>query len=278
MKLAFPFLARLRRPVAAPVHLVDLGEASGPVYAVGDVHGCSALLRRALAGIAQDAAAFKAPPTTILLGDLIDRGPDSAGVLDLLGKGGAGSGALNLLGNHERMMLSFAHDPMGAWDWLALGGFETLRSYGLSLPPSERGRSRRVRQMVAAHVPDAHLDWLARLPHGYRLRIGGRDHVFTHAGLEPGLPLDAQTEAAVLWGRNGAGAYPGLCVVQGHVVVPAAQLSDELMRIDTGAWTSGNLTVLRLSAGMVPSVLSFDIAPSVRVSTGESMQGPIEFG
>lgn len=252
------FLDRFRRkPEPEAARIVDLGRIDGPVYAIGDVHGCRALLAMALESIRQDAQMLQAMPTVILLGDVVDRGPDSAGVLDDLTRETQGLNVTSVLGNHERMMLSFLHDPLKAWDWLQMGGFETLRSYGLSLPPAQKPNARRVQQMLQAHIPDAHVDWLNTLAHGYRLRANGTEYVLTHAGLDAGRAVDAQAEAAVLWGRNVAAAYRDVCMVRGHVVVEQAMVSDNLICIDTGAYSSGRLSVLRLSDGKQPSVMSF---------------------
>lgn len=250
------FLDRLKgagRP--NPVRIIDLGPVQGPVYAIGDVHGSRALLTSALEGIRNDASGIV--PTIILLGDLVDRGADTAGVLDDLTSRHAGGRTYAVLGNHERMMLSFLDDPLQDWDWLSQGGFETLRSYGLSLPPSEKKSPRRLRQILAAHIPDSHVEWLRNLAHIYRAEIGGVTYVFTHAGIDGTRPLEKQDEQAVLWGRNVAPPTTDICVVQGHVIVREAQLTLRLIRIDTGAYESGILTVLRVSAGKQPSVMSF---------------------
>lgn len=250
------FLDRFRRkPERGAVRIVDLGRVDQPVYAIGDVHGCRALLARALDAIGQDADTLGKTPKIILLGDVVDRGEDSAGVLDDLT--GASNKLTALLGNHERMMLSFLQDPLKAWDWLQQGGFETLRSYGLVLSPAEKPNARRVLQMVQAHIPDHHIDWLQGLAHGYRLQVNGRTYVLTHAGLDATRPVEAQSEAAVLWGNKVSAEYPGLCMVQGHMVVDRPLVSDSLIRIDTGAHVSGRLSVLRLSDGRPPSVMSF---------------------
>lgn len=261
MKLRLPSLFRWQRPEDERLHIVDLGTAVGPVYAVGDVHGCKALLEAALREIACDHQGADGPATVILLGDMIDRGPDSAGVIDLLCDPRHGSGFLALMGNHERMMLSFAEDPAASWDWLSLGGFETLRSYGLVLAPSDRKDSRRIGQMIAAHVPTAHLAWLRSLPHGYRLDLGGTDHLFVHAGLDARRPLTGQSEAAVLWGLDGAGAYPGVTVVQGHVAAEDVRVTPDHILTDTAAHASGRLSVVRLAPRARPCVITVQESP-----------------
>lgn len=250
------FLDRFRRkPGREAVQIVDLGRMNQPVYAIGDVHGCRALLALALDAIGKDAEALGKTPKIILLGDVVDRGEDSAGVLDDLTR--ESKRMTVVLGNHERMMLSFLQDPLKAWDWLQQGGFETLRSYGLVLSPAEKPNARRVMQMLQAHIPDHHIDWLRGLAHGYRLQVNGKDYVLTHAGLDATRPVEAQSESAVLWGQKVSPEYPGLCMVQGHIVVEQPMVSDCLIRIDTGAHASGRLSVLRLSDGRPPSVMSF---------------------
>ncbi|AWB50573.1 hypothetical protein HYN69_18390 (plasmid) [Gemmobacter aquarius] len=252
------FLDRFRRkPAHDSVRIVDLGRMEQPVYAIGDVHGCRALLALALDAIRQDADVLGKAPKIILLGDVIDRGEDSAGVLDDLTRVSREKMPTVVLGNHERMMLSFLRDPLKAWDWLQQGGFETLRSYGLVLSPTEKPNARRLMQMLQAHIPDHHIDWLQGLAHGYRLQVNAKTYVLTHAGLDAARPVEAQSEAAVLWGHNVSPEYPGLCMVQGHIVVDRPLLSDCLIRIDTGAHVSGRLSVLRLSDGRPPSVMSF---------------------
>lgn len=256
---ALSFLSKrdetVTRAAGPAVRFVDLGRVEGRVYAIGDVHGRVDLLQDALAAIRSETASLGGRPTVILLGDLIDRGSHSANVLDLITEVHADMDIHAVLGNHERMMLSFASDPHATWRWLETGGFETLLSYGISMPPNDRLPARRIGQILAAHIPDGHFAYLRNMPHGVLLEHDGHGYLFCHAGLDPTRRLDQQIEAAVLWGK-GTGPYDGLCTVQGHVVVKSPQLSDTCMRIDTGAWASGILTVLRLERGCKPATLA----------------------
>ncbi len=242
---------------AAPVKIVDLGSVAGPVYAIGDVHGCRVQLRAALAAVREDAAALKSEPTILLLGDLVDRGPDSAGVLDDLAETAADGRLIGILGNHERMMLAFIQDPARSWDWLTQGGFETLCSYGLSLSPRQKYPAGRVVQMLRAHIPERHIQWLQDMPHIVTAQIDGAGFAFVHAGLDRRRALTAQDESAVLWGRGVSGGFPGLRVVQGHITVENPVLTDSVIRIDTGAHKTGRLTVLRLVTGRPISAMCF---------------------
>jgi serine/threonine protein phosphatase 1 len=242
---------------------VPLDPDQGPVYAIGDIHGCRGLLRGLVALIDTDAAAFPGQPTLVSLGDVIDRGPDSAGVLDDLAADPGDAGpARAILGNHERMMLSFFADPGRHLNWLDMGGFETLRSYGLALTAQDAAAmpQRRLSQVLAAHVPQAHLDWLAALPHGYRLHLDGEDFRLVHAGYDPGLPDDAQSEDVVIWGRA-APARPapgGLRIVKGHDIVRQPDVTAQTIAIDTGAWQTGRLTALRLVSGYSPKLVCYN--------------------
>ncbi|MGO4909492.1 metallophosphoesterase, partial [Pseudorhodobacter sp. W20_MBD10_FR17] len=236
--------------------ILPLDPHKGPIYAVGDVHGCKSLLLDLLAQIEQDAAGFPDAPAIVLLGDVIDRGPDSAGVLDYLTGVQHTQPVQSILGNHERMMLSFFAAPKQNLGWLDLGGFETLRSYGLALTAQDAAEmtQRRLMQTLSAHVPEAHLDWLAALPHGYRVRLNNEDFLLVHAGYDPALTDSAQHEDVLLWGRppSAAGsaqrrdAQPSpLRSVQGHKIVSTPDISAQCIQIDTGAWQSGKLSALR---------------------------------
>lgn len=245
-------IERWRRPVAEPsAFVVDLSPFTGPIYAIGDVHGCAAALRALLSDLRRDAENLGRPCVVILLGDVIDRGDDSAGVLDHLTLPEHLPYVTSVLGNHEQMMLAFLDAPRDAAEWLDLGGYETLRSYGLSLTRADVRSlpQRRLQQMLEAHIPEDHVRWLRSLPHAYRARINGEDVVFAHAGWD-GSRADAdQSVATLLWGRGQREIAPGLRLVQGHVIVDAVELADSRLRIDTGAWRGGRLTAIRLLDG-----------------------------
>lgn len=245
-------------PPRAPCRILDLGPLDDAVYAVGDVHGCRAALARLIDRIRADAAALSRPARIILLGDMIDRGPDAAGVIELALQPRPGIPLTAVLGNHERLMLDFTRDPHGAADWLDLGGFETLRSYGLSLTRADLARlsPRRARQVVEAHLPDSHLHWLAGLPHGIALRIDGQAFLLTHAGYDTARPPDRQDESTLLWGRGGSPGGPDLRLVQGHLPVDRPDPDAPLVRLDTGAWRTGRLTCLRLCGGHPAALLA----------------------
>jgi serine/threonine protein phosphatase 1 len=212
------------------------------VYAIGDVHGCADRLAALHRLVAADARERPAAGQTVLvhLGDYVDRGPDSAGVLDLLLSPPPVPGAevVNLIGNHEVMMLD-ASDPLahpGAWEfWLDNGGEETLRSYGV-----EDGHPE-----PFALVPEAHMALLRRCP----LHWAAGDYLFVHAGIRPEVPLDRQDPFDLIWIREPFLSFDGelpMVVVHGHS--PAAQpaVRQNRLGIDTGACFGGALTCLVL--------------------------------
>ncbi len=156
MNLLAGLLSRFRRRGEAGVPLLPLDPTEGPVYAVGDVHGCRQLLRGLEALIRTDAAQLPGRPRIVLLGDMVDRGPDTAGLLDDLMRPLTWATRLAICGNHEEMMLAFLDNPARNASWLDQGGYETLRSYGLALDPTTPLAlpRRHLQQKLAAHLPE----------------------------------------------------------------------------------------------------------------------------
>ena len=211
------------------------------VYAVGDVHGCADRLAALHAGIAADAARHPAPQVALVyLGDHIDRGPDSAGVLELLlaPPPVAGARVVNLTGNHETMLLDAAEPeahPGALPYWLGNGGAATLASYGAN--PADPTWPRR--------LPAAHLALLRR----GRLLWAAGGYLFVHAGLRPGLPLAEQDPFDLLWIREPFLSWPGelpAVVVHGHSPTPQPVVRENRIGIDTGACFGGALTCVVL--------------------------------
>lgn len=244
---------------APAVALTPLDPADGPVYAVGDVHGCRRLLHGLLALIRTDAAAFPGRPHVVLLGDVVDRGPETAGLLDDLLRPLPWGRLTAIRGNHEEMLLAFLADPHRHADWLAQGGFETLRAYGLPLDPRDLPglARRRVAQMLAAHLPDDHLRWLAALPWGHTLSLDGQDWVLAHAGYDPARGAAAQRPQDLVWGGRMPRQGEGTRLVHGHVIRETADPAAIAVGIDTGAHATGRLTALRLARGAAPAILTF---------------------
>jgi serine/threonine protein phosphatase 1 len=223
------------------------------IYAVGDLHGRYDLLKAALSGIAHDSAgaARGRRPTLIFLGDYVDRGPDSAKVLQaLVWLRRRGEFALHLLkGNHEEGLLAFIEDPAKGADWLACGGAETLAAYGVTPAGGELGQLVAARDHLLDQMPASHLQLLGDL----ELMAVFGDYAFVHAGVRPDRPLAGQTEAELLWIRRGFIDAPGpfeRIIVHGHTWVDdKPQVFEHRIGLDTGAYATGVLTVARLDEG-----------------------------
>jgi serine/threonine protein phosphatase 1 len=216
------------------------------VYVIGDVHGSRAQLEQLHQAIALDLAAR--PVTAALLvhlGDYIDYGPDSAGVVDLLAAGPPIKGVpmVNLLGDHERMLVdALAGDRAAATDWLWAGGRAALAGWGLNpaLP----------REEWKAALPAAHVAFLRGLvPHHQE-----GDYLFVHAGIRPGVPLARQTLDDLTTIRQPflfTEQDLGFIVVHGHANTPQPVIGVNQIGLDTGAGMGGKLTCAVLEEDLV---------------------------
>jgi serine/threonine protein phosphatase 1 len=211
------------------------------VYAIGDVHGCAHRLAALHADIRADLRKRPVARASIVhLGDYVDRGPDSARVVELLlGPPPVPEAELVLLkGNHEAMMLdacSLGATATALRFWMENGGWATLESYGTD--PGAPGWLER--------IPPAHLALLRRC----QLRFSAGDYLFVHAGVRPEVALDRQDPFDLLWIREPFLSWRGslkAVVVHGHTPVPAPVVRPCRIGIDTGACFGGTLTCLVL--------------------------------
>ena len=222
------------------------------VVAVGDVHGRLDLLDAMLARVREDfdGLAPGAPaPLLLFLGDLVDRGPDSAaclGRVSHLSRHGPFP-VLLLKGNHEQWFGRFLDDPAAGPRWARFGGDATLRSYGVE-PPGPEGDVRdwvEARLKLLAAVPPSDVAFLGALP----TRHLEGDYLFVHAGVRPGRALEAQSEEDLLWIRDPflRSKQPSrYVVVHGHTPSRAPDLLPWRIGLDTEAWRSGRLSGVRL--------------------------------
>lgn len=236
-------------PVVGSRGRIEIDPKDTAVYAIGDVHGCFEELRTAERRIVEDAAHISAKRRIILcLGDLVDRGPRSADVLDhLISAPPSGFERISICGNHDETFLSFIDDPHENMGWLEFGGEETLESYGIDMTrlARHRGGAAGLRDILQATVPEAHVAFLRQLP--VSVRFGGV--LFVHAGVRPGVPLDEQDEDDFMWIREPFVSQPhglGLTVVHGHTPANEPVFAPGRIGIDTGAFATGRLTVLRV--------------------------------
>jgi len=222
------------------------------LYAIGDIHGQLDLLHAAHDRVAADRAREGAEHAPLVhVGDLVDRGPDSRGVVDLMiGLVAEDDRVTVLKGNHDNMFVLFAgpdprEDPHLRSDlsWLhpRLGGRDTLASYGVDpdLPPTLLHRR------IRANVPVGHLQFLENLP----LAFPHEDVLVVHAGVRPGVPLHHQTAQDLTWIRDGFLddlTDHGALVVHGHTTVDSVELHPNRLALDTGAAYGGPLSAVAI--------------------------------
>lgn len=195
-------------------------------YAIPDIHGRYDLLSDALAGITAHSNGDAGVIVTI--GDYVDKGPDSKGVIDRLLSGvDAGWRLVALKGNHDAMMVEALRNPAKMAAWLGKGGGAALASYGGD----------------PANVPQAHIAWLDRL----RLLHVDAHRIYVHAGVDSGIPLDRQSEATLLckrYPKESSAGFDERHVVHGHDNHPEGPLLYEgRTNLDTLAWRTGRLTI-----------------------------------
>lgn len=210
-----------------------------PIYAIGDVHGQLEELQRVLALIEADGGK---DARVVLVGDYVDRGPDSRGVLQfLIDAQTQGRNWITLKGNHDRYLSRFldytiVQDPATradlTWFHPRLGGDKTMASYGVT---AEEGAPLTPIQTAAlAAVPQSHRDFLAALP----LMHQTDDLLFVHAGIRPHVALDKQVEDDLIWIRGPFLEYRkshGPLVVHGHTSIEHPEHAGNRVNLDGGA-------------------------------------------
>jgi serine/threonine protein phosphatase 1 len=237
-----------RQPAAATPAAVmptPRAQTGRRVYAVGDCHGRADLMREMIALI--DAEQKKRPAAEtieIILGDFIDRGPDSRGVIDLLLTPPDGRRRIVLGGNHEECMVRFLDDPTAFAQWRNLGGYPTLLSYGVKLRPAATpSQLDDLAREAADAIPESHKAFL-RATELYHVE---NDFLFVHAGIRPGVPLRAQAPDDLRWIREPFLSWQGdfgYHVVHGHTPVIDVDARPNRTNIDTSAFSSGKLSCL----------------------------------
>jgi len=231
------------RKAAAPTYSVPPGER---VYAVGDIHGRLDLFERLISQIESDDAAREGAKTTIiLLGDLVDRGPESSGVVDAAIKLSGRRQVRTLCGNHEEMFLKSLESDALMREFLRRGGRETVLSYLRDTEEYNQLSFEEVRQRLLAVLPIDHLDFLRSLED----KVVMGDYLFVHAGVRPGIGLEDQTAADMRWIREpflSSDLPSKYCVVHGHTITSEPTEKMGRIGIDTGAYQSGRLTALGL--------------------------------
>jgi serine/threonine protein phosphatase 1 len=214
---------------------------------IGDVHGRIDLLEILLARISDDDASRpEASASLIFLGDLIDRGPASAEVVERV-KGLCEGGIARLIkGNHEEAFIEACKGhARGARALISIGGLPTIRSYGISEAQAKAGSFSDLADLLASHIPRAHIDFLDSGED--QIQIG--DYLFVHAGICPGVPFHEQVPDDLRWIRNEflrSELDHGAMIVHGHTITETVDEKPNRIGIDTGAFRTGILTAMGL--------------------------------
>ena len=227
------------------------GKEGARAYAVGDIHGRLDLLDDLLAKIEADIAARPRRRNFIIfLGDLIDRGQDSAGVDERLRNYQPRHGRpIFLAGNHEEVLLRLlVGDKDILASWLKFGGAECARSYGLDPDALRRVDEEGALQLLQAKVPRSHREFLESFADTFSFG----DYLFVHAGIRPGIAIEDQARYDLRWIREpflSDAKEHGCVVVHGHTIVSRVEERPNRIAIDTGAYHSGVLTALAVEDG-----------------------------
>ncbi len=219
------------------------------LYVVGDIHGRLDLLTRLLSMIEADASAFpERSKKLIFLGDYIDRGLDSKGVVEhLLKPFAAKLDPVFLRGNHDDRFLALLKGDLDVIPpWLQLGGTATIASYGVrGFGPGDGHKAEKIREELTKKVPRTHRAFFEETI----LSVTFGDYFFVHAGLRPNVSLDRQTDEDKMWIRadfvTSNHAFEKM-IVHGHTINPEPEIKNNRIGIDTGAFATGRLTCLIL--------------------------------
>ncbi len=210
------------------------------IYAIGDIHGCLKALKDLMGRLP-----LKDEDEVVFLGDYVDRGPDSKGVLDYLLEHRKPNWRF-LRGNHEQMMLDWlgTPNPLAASNWLLNGGHQTLQSYVPKEKLDEvRGEGAHV--LLQSYIPHTHVEFLNALPYTHETP----DYFFCHAGINLDNPLNAQVPDDLLWIRRKFIQDPRptpKLVIYGHTPVETVDLTGDRIDLDTGCVYGGPLTAMQL--------------------------------
>lgn len=252
------------KPVA-PLPAVPAGTR---YYALGDIHGRLDLFEALIDAIeADDRSASPADTTFVLLGDLVDRGPDSAGVVRRARAWTESHGAVLLAGNHEEMFLQAFDDVSIMRHFLRHGGRETVLSYGLPRAQFDDATFEEMQPLIAAYVPDGDIEYLRNA----RDYLIAGDYVFVHAGIFPEVPIERQKAHHLRWIRDSFldHAEPhSHFVVHGHTITDGVDHRSNRVGIDTGAYLSGRLTALVLEGTHRRTIQAVDVDGTITIETG----------
>lgn len=235
------------QPAASEMALPVITETPKPephrLYVIGDIHGRLDLLDRMLAAIDRDLPpSLAADCLTVTVGDYIDRGSDSRGVVDRLARNPFPTEFIALRGNHEDLLKGFLDDPPVLDLWRRLGGLETLHSYGVDVTAVMHGKNYDgAAEAMRAALPPLHSAFFDSL----RVSLTVGRYFLCHAGVRPGIALSRQSHDDLMWIREGfldSTADFGKIVVHGHTPTETPDVRSNRINVDTGAFITGRLT------------------------------------
>jgi serine/threonine protein phosphatase 1 len=216
------------------------------VYVIGDIHGRLDLLDQLIEAIRRDVDKHGNDSLTVTLGDYIDRGPNSRGVIERLLADPFPGRFIALKGNHEALLETFLDEPAIGSQWRQLGGLETLHSFGVPVGSLMVGRNYdQAAEQLRNALSQEHRRFLASL----RTSLFIDRYFLCHAGVRPGVPLERQDEEDLLWIRDeflNSRIDFGKIVVHGHTPVEEPEVLSNRINIDTGAFATGRLTCVVL--------------------------------
>jgi serine/threonine protein phosphatase 1 len=219
------------------------------LYVIGDIHGRLDLLEKMIDAIARDVGAQARNSVTVTVGDYVDRGPDTRGVIDRLVHNPFPTRYVALKGNHEDLLLKFLRDPQIGEHWRRLGGPDTLHSYGVSVDRMMLGRDYAgTAADFAAALPEEHARFFA----GLKTSVSFPQHFVCHAGIRPGVPFEQQSDEDLMWIRReflDSDMDFGKRVIHGHTPVEAPEVKPNRINVDTGAFATNRLTCVALEGG-----------------------------
>lgn len=254
------------KPAKAPPAKVPEGTR---YYAIGDIHGRLDLFEATIKAIeADDAARAPANTTVVLLGDLVDRGPESAGVISRTRQWQQERKVRILAGNHEEMFLQSFNDIDVLRHFLKHGGRETIMSYGLTKSQFASLTLQQLYERLPELVPQAERDYI----NAFEDMIIAGDFLFVHAGIDPSVPLDRQKRKDMLWIRDRFLQHKGpleKVVVHGHTICDEVLDCGNRIGLDTGAFRSGVLTSLMLEGDQRHTLQAIEVDGHIKIVSGD---------
>lgn len=238
-------------------------------YVIGDIHGRRDLFADLIGAVeADDAAAAPAQTSMILLGDLVDRGPDSAGVIRLARDWQRRRKVRILAGNHEEMFLEAFDDLEMLRHFVKHGGRETILSYDIERARYNRLTLEELQMEMRRVVPAEDRAFLS----GFEDMIVAGEYCFVHAGIDPSVPLEEQKRSDMLWIRERFLRHTeplSHVVVHGHTIFEAVEHREHRIGIDTGAFRTGRLTALVLEGDRRRTIQAVEAEGAIAIERAE---------